>query len=74
MVKYDETSNSFKYYDESGKHSLIDKVSYEESIKIINDLILCPEFQCDSTVLSVLYMSMRKLQGFSDEDIQRLMI
>ena len=72
MVKYDETGGSFKYYDENGEHRLIDKVTYEESAKIICDLKLSPDFMCDMTISHALYVAMRKLQGFSDEDIKRM--
>ena len=67
MVKYDETSYSFKYYDENGEHRLIDKITYEEAAKIICDLKLSTDFMCDMTISHALYVAMRKLQGFSDD-------
>lgn len=73
MVKCDEEYLCFKYYNENGEHEFIDKSTYDEAAKIISNLMLCPEFQCDTTISHALYMGMRKLQGFSDEDIQRLM-
>lgn len=73
MVKCDEEYLIFKYYNENNEHEFIDKPSYDKGAEIISNLISCPEFQCDSTILSALYMAMRKLQGFSDEDIRRLM-
>lgn len=74
MVKFDEISGSFKYYDENGEHKLIDKVTYEESAKILSDLNLSPDFRCDMTILHALYVAMRKLQGFSDEDIKKMTV
>ena len=73
MVKCDEEYLCFKYYNENGEHEFIDKPTYDEAAKIISNLMLCPELQCDTTISHALYMGMRKLQGFSDEDIQRLM-
>ena len=61
MVKYDETSYSFKYYDKNGKHRLIDKITYEEAAKIICDLKLSIDFMCDMTISHALYVAMRKL-------------
>lgn len=73
MVKCDEKYLIFKYYNENNEHEFIDKPSYAKAAEIISNLILCPEFQCDSTISHALYMGMRKLQGFSDEDIRGLM-
>lgn len=73
MVKCDDEYVCFKYYNENGEHEFIDVPTYEQAAKIISNLILCPEFHCDSTILNALYMGMRKLQGFSDKDIQNLM-
>ena len=73
MVKCDEKYLIFKYYNENNEHELIGNPSYDKAAEIISNLMLCPEFQCDLTISSALYMAMRKLQGFSDEDIQRLM-
>lgn len=73
MVKCDDEYVCFKYYNENGEHEFIDVPTYEQAAKIISNLILCPEFHCDSTISNALYMGMRKLQGFSDKDIQNLM-
>ena len=73
MVKCDEKYLCFKYYNENNEHEFIDILTKDKAITIINDLMLCPEFKCDSTILASLYMAIRKLQGFSDEDIMRLM-
>lgn len=73
MVKYDRECDDFKYYNENGEHEFIDIPTYKQAAGIISNLILCPEFHCDSTISSALYMAMRKLQGFSDKDIKRLM-
>lgn len=73
MVKCDENCLSFKYHNEKGKDEFIDVLSYEKAAEIISNLILCPEFHCDTTISNSLYMAMRKLQGFSDKDIKRLM-
>lgn len=69
MIKCDNQYLNFKYYNENNEHEFID---IEKASNIIEDLIHCPEFQCDSTVLQALYMAMRKLQGFSDEEIYKL--
>ena len=63
----------FKYYNKNNEHEFIDILTKDKAITIINDLMFCPEFKCDSTILASLYMAIRKLQGFSDEDIMRLM-
>ena len=73
MVKCDEKYLCFKYYNEKDEHEFIEKPTYDEAANIISNLILCQEVHCDSTISHALYMGMRKLQGFSDEDIQRLM-
>ena len=73
MVKCDEEHLIFKYYNENNEHEFIDRPSCDKAAEIISNLMLCPEFQCDSTISHALYMGMRKLQGFSDEDIKRLM-
>ena len=73
MVKCDDKYLIFKYYNDKDGHEFIDIPTYDKAAEIINNLIACPEFRCDSTILNSLYMAMRKLQGFSDEDIQRLM-
>ena len=72
MVKCDEQYLIFKYYNDKNEHEFTKSLSYNKAAEIINDLMLCDEFHCDSTILSALYMAMRKLQGFSDEDIRRL--
>lgn len=73
MVKCDEKYLGFKYYNENNEHEFIDSLTKDKAVTIINDLMFCPEFKCDSTILGALYMAMRKLQGLSDEDIMRLM-
>ena len=72
MVKCDDEYFCFKYYNENNEHEFITP-TYNKAAEIISNLMLCPEFQCDSTISSALYMAMRKLQGFSDEDISILM-
>ena len=72
MVKCDEDILIFQYFNDNNQHELISKLSYDTAAEIISDLMLCPEFQCDSTISHALYIAMRKLQGFSDEDIQKL--
>ena len=71
MVKCDDDCVCFKYYNEKGEHEFISVPTYDKAAEIISNLMNCPEFQCDSTILHSLYMAMRKLQGFSDKDIQR---
>ncbi len=71
MVKCDE--KVFKYYNKDNEHEFIDVPTYNQAAEIICDLMLSEEFMCDSTILSALYLAMRKLQGFSDEDIKGLM-
>ncbi len=74
MVKCDDDERvCFKYYNENDEHEFIETPTYEQAAIIIYNLILCSEFHCDTTILSALYMGMRKLQGFSDKDIQNLM-
>lgn len=73
MVKYDRDCKDFKYYNENGEHEFIDNFTYEQAAKIICELMLCQEFKHDTTIGGALYMAMRKLQGFSDKDIQKLM-
>lgn len=73
MVKCDEDCLAFKYYNEKGEHEFIDVPTYEKAAEIISNLMLCPEFHCDTTIYHSLYMAMRKLQGFTDKDIKRLM-
>ena len=73
MVKCDKEYLIFKYYNEDEEHQFINKMSYEKAGEIICSLLRCPQFQCDSTVLSALYMGMQKLAGLSDRDIKKLM-
>ena len=73
MIKYDMKNNNFKYYNENGEHEFINAPTFEQAAKIIYDLMRCPEFQYDSTILSALYMGMQKLSGISDKHIKRLM-
>lgn len=73
MIKFDRDCGYFKYYNKNGEHEFINRPSYNQSAEIINDLMSCPEFRYDSTILNALYMAMRKLQGFSNNDIQRMM-
>lgn len=74
MVKCDEEYLCFRYYNDNGDHEFINKPTYDEAAKIIYDLMRCPEFRYDSTILSSLYTAVRKLQGFSDKDIQRMRV
>ena len=71
MVKCDE-QYIFKYYNENGEHEFIHMPTNKKAAEIISDLMMCKKFKCDSTIFTALYMAMRKLQGFSDEDIQNL--
>ena len=73
MVKCGEKYLCFKYYNDNNEHEFIDILTKDKAITIIDDLMSCPEFKCDSTILGSLYMAVRKLQGFSDKDIMRLM-
>lgn len=73
MVKYDNKCFTYKYYNENGEHKLMNNIAYDKAAEVINDLITSKEFICDQTILNSLYMAMRKLQGFSDEDIKKLM-
>ena len=73
MVKYDNKCFGYKYYNESGEHKLMNSITYDKAAEVINDLMTSREFMCDQTILNSLYMAMRKLQGFSDEDIKNLM-
>ena len=73
MVKYDNKCFGYKYYNENGEHELMNSITYDKASEVINDLMTSREFMCDQTILDSLYMAMRKLQGFSDEDIKNLM-
>lgn len=73
MVKYDKECLNFKYYNQTGEHEYINNMSYEKASEILCDLLKCPQFHCDSTVLNALYIGMQKLAGLSDKDIQKLM-
>ena len=70
MIKCDKYG--FKYYNEDGEHEIIDVPTNAKAAEIINDLLMCNDFKYDSTILSALYIAMRKLQNFSDEDIKKL--
>ncbi len=72
MIKCDE-NYSFKYCNENNEHEFINIPTCDKAVEIISDLMSCEDFRCDSTILNALYMAMRKLQGLSDKDIQRLM-
>jgi hypothetical protein len=50
----------------------MNNIAYDKAAEVINDLMTSKEFICDQTILNSLYMAMRKLQGFSDEDIKNL--
>ena len=68
MIKYD--GHSYKYYNENNEHEFIDNHTYDKAADIINELLTCEEFQCDSTIISALYVAMRKMQ----EDVDDIMI
>ena len=70
MIKYDLESESFKYYDENGNHKLTDDLTYDDIANIIWDLSL--SFRCDMTISHALYVAVRKLQGYSDEEIKKM--
>lgn len=71
MIKYNYDCDAYFYYEDD-KHILTKKVSNDMAATIISNLILSQDFQCDQTISTALYKAMRKLQGFSDEDINRL--
>ena len=75
MVKYDKTINSFKYYYRNNEYELIKLTPNDKDkiVEILNDLMFCPEFQYDSMILDALYIAMRTIQGFYDEDISKLL-
>lgn len=70
MVKHDGIA--FKYYNEKGKHELLSQIPFDKAADILWDLGLSSDFRCDQSISGALYIAVRKLQGFSDEDIQKL--
>ena len=72
MVKYIEESQSYQYFDDEGNRIFLKNISCKQAKDIIMQLMMCDDFIADSNIFHSLLIGIRKLEGFSDEDIERL--